>query len=117
MFNGSSKGKGVSCDYYNAGLNLVSLHYSGGTSSKIVKWVVLTPLVSIGTKTLSYIANDISTSKSLLGTSKNIAVVGETGKLELFDSLTSSLEASISLAGNGKKLRHFNDLSAIIVVF
>ena len=104
-------------DSYNLGLNLVSLHYAGGTNSKIVKWLIATPLLSIGDTTLSYIANDISTSKNLIGTSKNIAVVGETAKLELFNSLTLALESSISLAGNGKKLRHFKGLSYIIVVF
>ena len=117
VFDGSSKGKGVSCDYYNLGLNLVSLHVTGGVTSKIVKWLVATPLASIGDTSLTYVANDISTSKNIVGTSKNIGVVGETAKLELFNSLTLARDASISLAGNGKKLRHFNGLSTIIVVF
>ena len=73
--------------------------------------------MSLGDISLAYVANDISSSKSLIGTSKVFAVVGESAKLELFNSLTLMLNASVSLEGNGKKLRHFDDLSAIIVVF
>ena len=98
-------------------MNLVSLHVQGGTTSKIVRWLTANTLASLGDKNLAYEANDISTDKGLVGTSKIIAVVGETAKLELFSSLDLTLEATISLAGNAKKVRHHKDLSFIIVTF
>ena len=116
IFNGSLSGTGVSCDYYNGGDNLMSLHNNGGTS-KVVRWLVAIPASSLGDVSLAYVANDVSTSKSLPGTSKIVGVVGDSSKLELFDSLTLLLDASINLAGNGKKLRHFKGFGFIIVVF
>ena len=76
IYKGIGDGDGVSCDYYTQGLNLVSLHVQGGTTSKIVRWLTANTLASLGDTNLAYVANDISTDKGLVGTSKIIAVVG-----------------------------------------